>query len=223
MDHEIENDVDVERTRCEDAEAVSLKEHGAGDARQAGGDGGVEALEMADGKDALQRVGEADEGVGFGEAGGQGFFDEDVEAGTQEIGGDGGVGDGGNTDAGRVKRKFGGEEIWDGGEGRDAEAGRQGFTFERVGFDQGGKCNGLAGSSEVGVDAQVVLAEGATTNDSDAEGRRRHDELLPGGRKDRRLDGFTAAAVELEKLRDLILGFAGGRHGEAGGGSRSAG
>ena len=53
MHHEIEDDVDVERARGEDAEPVGLKEHGHVDIGMDGEDGGVEPLEMTDLKDAL--------------------------------------------------------------------------------------------------------------------------------------------------------------------------
>ena len=66
MNHEVEDDVDVERARREDGEAMGLEEHGARDALGGGGDGGVEALEMADLKDAVERGGEREDAVGFG-------------------------------------------------------------------------------------------------------------------------------------------------------------
>ncbi len=44
MDHKVEDDVDVEGARGEDAEPVRLKEHGVGEGGEGGGDGGVEAL-----------------------------------------------------------------------------------------------------------------------------------------------------------------------------------
>jgi hypothetical protein len=42
-------------------------------------DRGVEALEVADLEDAVVLLGEGDEGVGFGEGGGDRFFDEAVD------------------------------------------------------------------------------------------------------------------------------------------------
>ena len=53
MDHEVEDHVDVERAGGEDAEAVGLEEHGVVEAGGDGGDGGVEAFEMAYGYDAV--------------------------------------------------------------------------------------------------------------------------------------------------------------------------
>src|SRR6476620_12086437 len=48
MHHEIEDDIDIERARGEDAQPVRLKEHGHVDIGMDGEDGGVEPLEMTD-------------------------------------------------------------------------------------------------------------------------------------------------------------------------------
>ncbi len=53
VDHEVEDDVDVERARGEDAEAMGLEEHGLEEVLAGGGDGGVEALEVAGLDDAV--------------------------------------------------------------------------------------------------------------------------------------------------------------------------
>ncbi len=102
VDHEVEDDVDVERARGEDAEAVGLEEHGVVERGQGGGDGGVEALEMADLHDAVVLLREGKNVVGLVEGGGEGFFDEGVDAGAEELGCDGGVVDGGDADGGGV-------------------------------------------------------------------------------------------------------------------------
>ncbi len=65
MDHKVEDDIDVESAGAEDAEAVRLEEHGLMGAGSEGGDGGVEALEMAYLDEATAFAGEADEGVGL--------------------------------------------------------------------------------------------------------------------------------------------------------------
>src|SRR5579875_959080 len=70
VDHEVEDDVDVEGARGEDAEAMSLEEHGTREAGECGGDRGVEAFEMACGEDAVPLVREGDERIGFGEGSG---------------------------------------------------------------------------------------------------------------------------------------------------------
>ena len=119
MDHEIENDVDVEGTRGEDAESMRLKEHGVGEGGEGGGDRGIEALEMADGDDAALCLGEREDVVCLGEGCGEGLFDEDVEAGEEKLLGDRCVMAGGDADGRGVEGQVGGEEVGDGGEGGD--------------------------------------------------------------------------------------------------------
>ncbi len=111
MDHEIEDDVDVERARSEDGEAVRFEKHGAGESLEGGSDGGVEALEVAGGEDAAFGVREGDEGVGFVEGGCEGLFDEDVEVGFEELCCDACVMEGGDGDRGGVKIEVGCEEF----------------------------------------------------------------------------------------------------------------
>ena len=96
VDHEVKDDVDVEGARGKDGQPVCLKEHGPGEARQGGSNGGVEALEVAGGEDAAAAGGEGNQRVGFVEVRGEGFFDEDVEAGFKELCGDRGVSHGGD-------------------------------------------------------------------------------------------------------------------------------
>ena len=84
VDHEVEDDVDIESAWAEDAEAVGLEEHGVVDAGGEGGNGGIEALEVTDLDEALMLIGEADEGICLGEGGSDGLFDEHVQAGVQK-------------------------------------------------------------------------------------------------------------------------------------------
>ncbi len=102
VDHKVEDDVDVEGARGEDAEAVGLEEHGVVEGREGGGDGGVEAFEVTDGEDAVVLRCEGEESIGFFEGGGEGFFDQSVDVVAEELGGDGGVVEGGDADGGGV-------------------------------------------------------------------------------------------------------------------------
>jgi hypothetical protein len=97
VDHEIKDDVDVEGARGEDAEAVSLKEHGFVEGCQGGRDGRVEALQVPDGDDAIVLASERGEMVGLRERGCEGLLNEKVDAGCEELLGDIGVMDGGET------------------------------------------------------------------------------------------------------------------------------
>ena len=135
VDHEVEDDVDVEGARSEDAEAVGLEEHGVVELGEGGGDGGVEALEMTDGDDAVEGGGELEDAVGIGEGSGEGLLDEEVEAGEKELLGDGGVVDGGDADGSGVEVEFGVEELGEGGEGGDVVGAGGGVAATGVGLD----------------------------------------------------------------------------------------
>jgi hypothetical protein len=103
VNHEVEDDVDVESAGAEEAETVGLEEHGAVDERGEGSDGGVEAFEVADLDEAVVEAAEADELVGLLECGGDGFLDEDVDAGLDEGGGGLEVSGGRHADGGGVE------------------------------------------------------------------------------------------------------------------------
>jgi hypothetical protein len=120
---------------------------------------------------------EGDEVVGFGEGGGEGLFDEEVEVGEQELLGDGGVMEGGDADGCGVEVELRGEEVVDGREGGDVAGGGYGGAARRVGFDEGGEVDELGVSLfELAVDAEMIAAEGAGPDDGYAE--RRHGLLL---------------------------------------------
>ena len=140
---------------------MDFEEEGDGEAFGEGGDGGVEAFEVADLEDAAVAGGGVDEGVGFGDRGGDGFFDEDVDAGGEEGAADGGMGGGGYGDDGGI------DEAGEFGEGEGA-----GFEFECGGLGvfgvriaDGGEC----GVGEGADDAHVIAAEGTGTDDGEAE------------------------------------------------------
>jgi hypothetical protein len=170
VDHEVENHVDIEGAGREDAEAMRLKEHGAGEARLDGEDGGVEALEMAGLENAVFFFGPADEVVGLSKAGGEGFFDEQVEAGLEQGGGDGVVMDGGYGHAGGLGVEIGREQFadaWKDGNGKL----RSGFPGTGgVGFDGGNEGRAETGCLQLAQHAEMIAAEDAGSGDDHAYG-----------------------------------------------------
>ena len=208
VDHEIEDDIDIEGARGEDAEAVRLKEHGSAEVALHGEDGGIEAFEMSGLKDASVTPGEGDELVGLGERSGEGFFDEAVDAGGEKLRGDGAVMDGGHGDDGSVESEIGRERGIDGGEDGNAVAFGDRGGARRIRLN-GGDEGSLGHLAE---DAQMVAPEGSGADHGDA--RRmdcgRQSGLASG-------DDGEASAVEVEKLVDLIFGLGRRRTAEAGG------
>jgi hypothetical protein len=174
--HEIEDDVDIEGTRRENAEPMRLKEHGHVDVGAHGKDGRVEALQVADLKDALVTRGQSDERVGFGQRGGDRLFDQDIDAGLEQCAGDRGVGAGGHAYGGGMKLDLAG--------GMRGEAGvyvveymglgkirLQRLPARGVAFDDGREADGVAGScTQFAKNAEMVAAEGACADDGEPDG-----------------------------------------------------
>ncbi len=173
MDHEIENDVDVQGTRCEDTEPVRLKEHGLGEGCDSSGNRGVEALEMTDGDDAALRLGESQDVVCLGEGGGEGLFDEDVDAGEKKLLSDSGVMAGGDADGRGVERQVGGEQLGYGREGGNVVGGGAGAATLGEGINERDELDEVGMSDlEFAIDAKVITPEGTRADNCDA--KRRH-------------------------------------------------
>ena len=81
VDHHVVNDVDIEAARRKNAEAMDFEKHRARDDFSNCDDGGIEAFDMADLKNAATTFRGCDERVGFVERCGDGFFDEHVNSG----------------------------------------------------------------------------------------------------------------------------------------------
>ena len=72
----------------EDAEAVGLKEHGFMQMCAGGGNGGVEALQVARLHNHAVLAGKIEDGVGLLEGGGERLFDEAMDTGREQCGGE---------------------------------------------------------------------------------------------------------------------------------------
>ena len=116
MNHEVENDIDIERARREDGEPVRLKEHGPPDFWLDRKDGGIEALEMARLQDALAFLSAGDEVVGLRKAGGEGLFNQEVESSFEQSRGHGVMMHSGHGDGCGVEVQIGGQQLLNGRE-----------------------------------------------------------------------------------------------------------
>ncbi len=156
VDHEVEDDVDVEGARREDGKPVRFKKHRAAEQRREGLHGRVETLEMADHEGAAVLAGKAEKVVGLRESGSDGLLDQDVDAVGEEPGGDGVVGGGRDADAGGIDVELaageGGEQDVDGGEDRNG-VGRGCFSKRVSGAGRvcgRSACFGLAKDGDTG-------------------------------------------------------------------------
>jgi hypothetical protein len=169
VDHEVEDDIDIEGARREDAKAVDFEKHGAADERERGADGGIEALEMTGLGDALVLGGDAQQFVGFGERGGHGLFDEDVDASFHEGTVDIEMEDGGDGDGGGLHFAVGGQELRDGAEGFAVELAGNGIGARGIGIDHAYQTD-AARLLQLAIDAGVIMAESADADDGNVDG-----------------------------------------------------
>lgn len=161
VNHEVKDDIDVERPRRKDGEPVGLEEHGASELRLNGQNGRVEALEMAGLKDALALFGECNQFICLGRSGGEWFFDEEIEAGIEQHRGNGIMLQGGDRNCGCIEVEIGGEQFFDGGEdGYGVFAFGFGGT-SRIGLNRSDQCDPVAAGFEIAIDAKMIPAESA--------------------------------------------------------------
>lgn len=175
VDHQVENDVDVESTGAEDAEAMRLEKHGVVEDRPNGKDRGIEAFEVAGLKNTAMLPGGIDETSGLVDAGGDGFLNDEVDAGGEQGLADLEVERGWCTDGGggeiHLVAGTSGQAFFDRGKDRRAPVGGGGTGAKQVGLDHGCETDGHTFLFEGAVDAQVIAAEYTGSTDEDAEMR----------------------------------------------------
>jgi len=98
VDHQVENDVDIEAARREDAEAVDFEKQRDGQRFFERGDGWVEALQVSRLQDAAVFLSQPGETFGTLRRFGDRLFDQNIDAGFEQARRDGFVGDGRSRD-----------------------------------------------------------------------------------------------------------------------------
>jgi hypothetical protein len=176
MHHEVENDVDIEGAWRENAEPVRLKEHGHVDVGLYGKDGWVEALQMANLKDAAMPHGQIDERVCLGQRRGDRLFYQNIDAGLKQCASDRRVGAGGYTHGGGVELDLAGGARGEAGVYVREEAGLRKIGLQclparGIAFDDSHKTEGIARSCAQFADhPEMIAAEGAGTDDGEPDG-----------------------------------------------------
>src|SRR5580704_1906952 len=103
VNHQVQDHVNIESPRGEDAETVGFEEHGAIQPGLNRGNGGVESFEMADGEDAVVLLREGEQIGGLGCVGCDGLLDEHIDASREQRRSSCMMCGGGNADGCRVK------------------------------------------------------------------------------------------------------------------------
>jgi len=148
---------------------VGLKEHGPAQLGLDGENGGVEALKMAGLEDAAAPFSAGHQVVGFSECGGEGLFNEQVEAGIEQRRSDGVVVDGGNGYGRSVQMKVGRQKRFDAREKGDGVflGGFGGAGW--IGLNGGDECNTEPGRFQLAIDTKVIAAKGAGAGNGNAQ------------------------------------------------------
>lgn len=147
---------------------MRLKEHGTAQLRLDREHRRVEALQMAGLEDAVVLLRKANEFVGLRERGGEGFLDEQVQTGFKEHRSGRMMEHGGHRNRGRVYAKIPSEQFFDRSKYRDGVI-CLGFRGTRsIRFDGGDKRDARPGRFKFTINAKVIAAEGAGSDDGNA-------------------------------------------------------
>ncbi len=168
MDHQIEHDVNVERPRREDAEAMDLEEHRLGEQRKSRAHRGIETFQVADLRDAAVSFGCSDQLVGLGHAGRQRLLDQHVHAGLHQLTSDREMQNGGNGDRDRVdpfRNKLSG-----GKEGAGFEFSGDGLCAREIVIGYAHELNAICRvGGKLAVNAGMIASEGSSANNAYAQ------------------------------------------------------
>ena len=164
VDHHVVDDVDVEAARRKNAEAMDFEKHRARDDFSDGDDGGIEAFDVADLKNAATAFRCGDERVGFVERCGDGLFDEHVDSGCEDAGADARVLGCRNGEADGVDAI--GRECVEVAKNAGAEFRSNFLRAFGVGIDDADELSAF----DFAPDANVVASEIADADDSHADG-----------------------------------------------------
>ncbi len=199
VDHHVVNDVDVEAARRKNAEAMDFEKHRARDDFSDGDDGGIEAFDVADLKNAAAAFCGGDERVGFVERCGDGLFDEYVNSGCEDAGADARVLGGWDGEADGVDAI--GRERVEVAKNAGAEFRCNFLRAVGVGIDDADKL----GAFDFAPDANVVTPEIADTDDSYANGFLAQDFLFASKTGDAVAADFAGANAWIAMLKSSAV------------------
>jgi len=164
VDHQIEDDVHIKRTRREDAEAMYLKKHRLREEWKRSADRGIEALEMTDLRNPLVNGRQLDKFVGVSESCGQRFLDQYIDAGLHEVASHGKMMNRGSGHRSGTKFTVGGHHLTNGAEGPAAELAGNLVGAIEIGVNHSQQADRFPLLFEFFVDAGVVSSEDAHTH-----------------------------------------------------------
>jgi hypothetical protein len=147
---------------------VRLKKHGPRELLSDGKHRRIEAFKVAGLDDAVFFC-PLDEIIGLLKIRGQRFFNQQVDAGVEKLGGDGVMMHGGHGHAGGVEIEIGSQELFDGGKNRNLVLCRSFVGACRIGLDGRNKGYAFSGQFQFAIDAEMIAAECARAGNGNAQ------------------------------------------------------
>jgi hypothetical protein len=140
---------------------MDFKKHRLSDERSGGANRRIESFQMTDLTNAAQFLCNANQFIGVGQRGGEGFFNQDVNAGFHQGAGGFEMADRGHSDRCSLDFAVRSGELLDGTESAATEFASNGISPRRVCIDDPYQPHGFALLRQSVIDAGVVVAEGA--------------------------------------------------------------
>jgi len=167
VNHEIENDIDIERPGSEHAEPVDFKKHRLSDKRRRSPNRWIEAFQVSDLSDAVQAFGQAKQFVSFRQRRGQWFFHQHFDPGFHQGPRGLQMPDGWNRYRGGLHLAVSGHQLLDRSECAAAEFGGNRVSTRHVGIDNTYQTDGFTLLRQLVIDAGMIAAKSARADNCD--------------------------------------------------------
>ena len=169
VNHEVEDDINIQGAGSKDAETVRLKKHGVVEEWADGLYSGIEALQMPRLQNAAKLSGEADEMVSLCQCGSDGLFDEDIDPSGEEGCGHLSMVGCGHGDRSGMKAGLSGQQRLNRRIGGDGVFRRERGRTRSIWLNERGQLQGWVRSGQLMPDAQVIFAEGSAAENGNPD------------------------------------------------------
>src|SRR6266852_4921273 len=170
VDHQVEHDVYVERSRREHAKTMHFEEHRLRNERESGTHGRIEALQMSNLRHSLVLFRQEKHFVRFGLRGSERLFDEQVDTGLHQLTGNIEMENGRYCHRCCLNFTVGGEHLLDRSEGLAVKLAGDRVGAHGIGIDHSHQPH-ASGLLQLSIDAGMVTSKGAHAHNCNIDGR----------------------------------------------------